>query len=138
MVDRERRLICCGLDLSFWPVAREYLKESIRLNGALDDEDVLSLIKQEKAQLWGIHDGDLKAVMVTEVIIYPKKKRLNVMLIGGHEMYLWNDVVVKTLEAFGKSHGAVEIEGAGRRGWVKSLDAFGFKEYATVMVKEIA
>lgn len=136
-MDSERGLICCGLELRFWPIAKEYLKPAIALNGALDDEDVLDLIKQEHMQLWGIHDGDLKAVMVTEVVIYPKLKRLRVVLIGGHEMYLWNDVVIHTLEQFARELGAKGIEGAGRRGWVKSLEQFGFKEYATTMIKEI-
>lgn len=131
-------MICCGLDLKFWPIAQEYLKEAIELNGALDAEDVLELIQQERMQLWGIHDGDLKAVMVTEVVIYPKKKILRVALIGGHDMYLWSDVVVHTLEQFGKELGAVGIEGAGRRGWVKNLKPFGFREYATMMIKELA
>lgn len=136
MVDSERVLICCGLDLKFWPAAKEYLKEAIRLNGCLDADDVLYLIKQEKMQLWGIHDGDLKAVMVTEVGIYPKKKVLHGVLIGGHEMYLWDEVVVKTLELFAQELGASHIEMTGRRGWVKHLNKFGFKEYGTVLIKD--
>jgi hypothetical protein len=131
-------VICCGLDMKFWPVAKEYLKEAISLNGALDEHDVLDLIMQQKMQLWGIHDGALKAVMVTEILEYPTVKHLNVALIGGDSMSMWDDVVVDTLERFGKEHGATAIQGAGRRGWVKHLEQFGFKEYATVMIKEIA
>lgn len=129
-------MICCGLDLKFWPAAREYLREAIKLNGALDDDDVLSLIKSQHMQLWGIHDGDLKAVMVTEVVNYPKKKYVRVVLIGGHEMEKWNQLVVDSLERFRIEQGANGIEGGGRRGWVKSLEKFGFREYATTMIKE--
>lgn len=129
-------MICCGLDLKFWPAAKEYLKEAIRLNGALDADDVLELIKQQHMQLWGIHDGDLKAVMVTEVVNYPKRKHIRVVLIGGHQMHKWASIVVEALDRFRIEQGAQAIEGGGRRGWVKSLEKFGYKEYATVMIKE--
>lgn len=129
-------MICTGLDLSFWEVAKQYLAKPIAMNrGALTAEDIRAAIENRSMQLWGIHDGDLKAVMVTEIIIYPSCKRLRVVLVGGHEMDSWLDVVIAELDEFKDKNACDGIEILGRRGWVKKLASYGYQEYQTVVIK---
>ena len=136
MVDRQQ-LVCCGLELRFWDAAKEYLKDAIALNrGEFDLEDIHKLILEKKMQLWGIHDGELKAVMVTEVIEYPRQKRVRVVLIGGSEMDTWLEVAVEAMDRFKELNGADGIEILGRKGWVKTLAQHGYKEYETVIIKQ--
>lgn len=104
--------------------------------GAFDEDDIYNLILQEKMQLWGIHDGDLKAVAVTEIIIYPKIKRLRIVLIGGHEIDFWEALAEKTFNDFAKEKGCSGIEILGRRGWVRRLEKYGYQELETIVVKD--
>lgn len=130
-------MICCGLDLAFWSIAKQYLEPSIKLSrGAFDAEDIYNLIIDKKAQLWGVHDGDLKAVIVTEIIIYPKVKRLRLFLLGGHEMCNWEDMVSDTFDRFAKENGCDGIELLGRQGWVKNLKQYGYEQFDTAMLKK--
>lgn len=130
-------MICCGLDLKFWPVAKQYLEPSIKLSrGAFDADDIYNLILDKRAQLWGVHDGDLKAVIVTEIIIYPKVKRLRLFLLGGHEMINWEDMVADTFDKFAIEHECDGIELLGRRGWVKNLKQYGYEQFDTAMLKK--
>jgi hypothetical protein len=134
----DRELVCVGLDLKFWPVAKEYLKASIEMNrGSLTEEDVYNLIQDKKMQLWGIHDGDLKAVFTTMVVNYFREKRLRLVMIGGHEMDNWLEITAESMDRFARENGCSGIELWGRRGWVKKLERFGYEEYETVVIKHL-
>ena len=133
----DRELVCVGLDLALWDVARDYLQPAIERNrGEFELEDIYNLIRDQKMQLWGLHDGALKAVMVTEIVCYPRLKRLRVVLIGGHEMDKWLPVVMESLDRFKEQTGCDGIELLGRRGWVKQLAEYGYQEYETVVIKQ--
>jgi hypothetical protein len=130
-------MICAGLDLDNWEAATPFLQKAIDLNrGEFDIDDIYQAIKAKDMQLWGIHDGELKAVMVTEIIIYPKLKRLRVVLNGGILIDTWLDVVMETLDRFKEAHGCKDVEILGRRGWVKKLAKYGYREYQTVTIKD--
>jgi hypothetical protein len=136
MLDRE--LVCVGLDLKFWPVAKEYLKASIAMNrGALNEEDVYNLIQSKDMQLWGIHDGDLKAVFTTQIVNYQREKRLRLVMIGGHEVDRWEQITSEAMDKFAKENDCSGIELWGRRGWVKRLKKYGYEEYETVVIKHL-
>lgn len=131
-------MICVGLDLNCWETAREYLQQAIRLNGgALTADDVYNAIASKDMQLWGVHNGDLKSVIVTEIINYPSRKRLNIVLIGGHEIEDWESIAESTLCEFAKENMCDSLQIIGRRGWVKRMAKYGYKEYATVVIKDI-
>jgi hypothetical protein len=128
-------MICVGLD--DWELAKPFLQKAIVLNrGEFELDDIQQLVLDKKMQLWGIHDGELKAVMVTEIIIYPRMKRLRVVLNGGVLIDTWLDVVMDTLDRFKEAHGCKDIEILGRRGWVKKLAKYGYREYQTVTIKD--
>lgn len=133
----DRELVCVGLDIGLWNEAKKYLEDAIALNrGEFDLPDIYNLIREKKMQLWGIHDGGLKAVMVTEVVEYPKAKRVRVVLIGGYEMDAWLPLVIDSLDRFKDQVGADGIEILGRRGWVRELAKYGYQEYETVVIKQ--
>jgi hypothetical protein len=128
-------MICVGLD--DWELAKPFLQKAIDLNrGEFELDDIHQLVLDKKMQLWGIHDGELKAVMVTEIIIYPRMKRLRVVLNGGVLIDTWLDVVMDTLDRFKAAHGCKDIEILGRRGWVRKLAKYGYREYQTVTIKD--
>lgn len=132
-------MICTGLNLEYWPIAKEYLKPSIDMNrGALTEDDVYQLVKDKDMQLWGVHNGDLKAVFVTQIVEYLRTKRLRLVLIGGHEMDGWEAIVSDAMDRFAKENGCSGIELWGRKGWLKRLSKYGYEEYETVIIKELS
>jgi len=132
-------MICCGLDLKHWPIAKEYLKPSISMNrGAFTDKDLYKLIQDRDMQLWGVHDGDLKAVFITQIVEYIRMKRLRLVLIGGHEIEEWLDMVSECMDKFAKENNCSGIELWGRKGWIKRLKPLGYEEYETVVIKELS
>lgn len=130
---------CVGLENAHWHQAKELLQRAIDLNGGkFDLDDIKQRIDEQKMQLWGIHDGELKAAMVTEVVNYPQKRCLRVVLIGGFGIDDWEPMVARTLDGYGKAQGASAVEIWGRRGWVRQLAKYGYREYETVVLKELA
>lgn len=129
-------MICCGLELKYWPIAKEYLSKSIEMShGAFDADDVYKMIENRDAQLWGIHEGELKAVAVTMIMNYPKQKRLRLFLLGGDDMSQWEQLVSDTFDAYALEQGCAGVELLGRRGWARNLKQFGYDEYEVTMIK---
>ncbi len=106
--------------------------------GAFTAEDIHQLILDKQMQLWGVHDGDLKAVFITQVVEYIRIKRLRLVLIGGHEMDGWEQIVSESMDKFAKENGCSGIELWGRKGWLKRLAKYGYQEYETVIIKELS
>jgi hypothetical protein len=131
-------MICCALDMKFWPDVQEAIAEAFHGNfDKLSMQDVEDAIEAQKMQLWGIHDGILRAVMVTEMVDYPQSRAVRVLTLTGKECEQWLDVLIKTLEEWGGENGAHQIEFTGRMGWKKVLSDYGFANPQITMSKTI-
>lgn len=131
-------MICCALDMKFWPDVQEAIAEAFHGNfNKLSMRDVKEAIEAQKMQLWGIHDGILRAVMVTEMVDYPQARSVRVITLTGKESEQWLDVLIKTLEEWGGENGAHQIEFVGRKGWEKVLSKHGFGNPQISMSKTI-
>lgn len=66
-----------------------------------------------------------ESVTITEVIGYPQKRVLQVVLaVGELEDVL---ALIPEMEAFGKKHGCSSMRMFGRKGWSKVLPKIGWK-----------
>lgn len=94
-------------------------------------EDVVNGIMSSKMQLWPAERG----CMVTEIVIYPRKKVLNIFLAGGEldQLLDMNDDV----GIWAKSHGCEAATMSGRLGWKKPLIPEGWKLLYANFQKEI-
>jgi hypothetical protein len=129
-------MVCCGLDMKFWPDVEEVIKEAINPNPTrLSIDDIKNAVEAQEMQLWGIHDGILRAVMITEMVDYPKCRAIRIHSLAGKEMDKWLDVLIKTLEEWGKENGASLMEFTGRKGWERVLPKHGWVEPYTTMTK---
>ena len=127
---------CVGLDLQYWPIAKEYLAKSAALShGAFDLDDIYRRLVSKDAQLWCVHNGDIKAVIVTQIMIYPKQKRLKLFLLGGEDMAKWEPMVSDVWDRFAKENGCAGIEISGRRGWARNAKQYGYEEQEVTMIK---
>ena len=93
-------------------------------------EDVVNSIGTGQMQLWAADRG----CIVTEIVIYPRKKVLNIFLAGGDlDQILDMDNDVKR---WAEHHGCTAATMMGRMGWKKPLAALDWKLQHGCFLKE--
>ena len=65
----------------------------------------------------GEHDGCLDAVIVTEIVAYPRKRVLEVKFVAGDNLRRWLKPLTETLDAHAREHNCAAMMATGRRGW---------------------
>ena len=91
-------------------------------DGAWQIEDVKERVMSGQMQFW--HTDN--AAVVTEILHYPRKKALNCWLCGGDMREM--EELYPSLEQFARQQGCYAMYGAGRRGWVRKMKQFGWRE----------
>lgn len=122
-----------------------HLQLGERLQGALDRshgeftvKDLLLLFSKNELQVWAAVTSDkIVGLASTQVIEYPQVKALRVVTVSGANIEDWVGQLIETFEMFCREQGLSRIEAVGRRGFVRLLKPFGFKEAYTVVVKEV-
>ena len=111
---------------------RPWIEAALEYSGGTHNfEDVAEGIIQGNMQLWPSPRG----CIVTEIVVYPRNKVLNVFLGGGkldQLLDMHNDVT-----AWAKSYGCEALTITGRFGWKKPLKAHGWKPLHASFQKEI-
>ena len=89
--------------------------------GELETDDFLEPLTHGDMQLWiATEDNNMHSAMVTQIVPYPQKQILRVILIAGSDfkrLYEFNDMI----ESFAISTGCSAMELWGRKGWKKML-----------------
>ena len=93
-------------------------------------DDVKAAVAHGKAQLWC---GE-KSALVTELVVYPRKKVCRIWMAGGELGELQGEML-PTVEKWAKAKGCAAVEIIGRRGWVRVLD--DYREPHALLKKEI-
>ena len=93
-------------------------------------DDIVAGLQKGKLQLWPTPRG----CIVTEIVVYPKKRVLNVFL-GGGELDQILDMHDDVIE-WGKAQGCSALTMSGRFGWKKPLKAHGWEAQHASYVKE--
>ena len=114
-----------------WERVAPWIEAALKHAGTHDLEDIKEGILDGRFQLWPAP----KAVLVTEIILYPKCRDLNLFLIGGDLEQVLD--MEEAVEAYAKALGCRQLIGSGRPGWVRVLKKRGWKEPIRVMAKEI-
>lgn len=96
----------------------------------------MAVIKRD-IQLWAIWSGEqLEAVVLTEIIDYPRKRYCNVHGLAGVNHKRWLHLVWN-IEEWAKTKGCDGIESAhGRVGFERELKELGWKSAARYFEKE--
>ncbi len=110
---------------------RPWIEAALEYSGGTHNfEDIVLGIKEARMQLWPSPRG----CIVTEIVVYPRKKYLNVFLAGGDlDQILDMDHDVK---AWSIEQGCDAAMMSGRIGWKKPLKALGWEVLQTHFVKE--
>jgi hypothetical protein len=134
----DRELVCVGLDLKFWDEIKTSLQEAFNRDlGRISIQDVKDAVEAQEMQLWGLHDGVLRAVMVTKIVNYPQLRAVRIIAVAGRDMDMWLDKLIETVGQWGAEQGAHVVEFVGRKGWEKVLTSKGFGHTQVFMTKTI-
>ena len=96
--------------------------------GRYEPEDIIEVILDGDAHLWAVFEGDtVVGVTVTRFWQYPRKKCLDMLFIGGDEGFSWKDVMLDTLQRWGRDSGCEVIESSGRPGFARVFKDDGYK-----------
>jgi hypothetical protein len=100
--------------------------------GKWESEDVYHAIKNKDMQLWLILDGiNIKACIVTQILVYPKDKILMIVFASGSECHEWV-YTINEFREYAKEHGCSSVEFYGRDGWWKKMKHLGIKKVYSV------
>jgi len=102
------------------PLIEAALKYS---EGEVIPEDLVQPIKTGKMQLWVAMSGGVIAAMITEIVVYPRKRVLRVITIAGkdgHGMSKWYGFL-PLVEGFALSNNCSSLEAWTRKGMAKKL-----------------
>ncbi len=103
-----------------------------------DITDVWDALLQKKALLFGIEvDGVLMGAMTVAPDHQPKRKMLDIELVGGKNADKWYYDTIQQLTAFAKQAGYDALRSNARQGWRKMAKHSGFKETSVTYELEI-
>lgn len=125
----------------YWETLQPMVQRALdHANGELHTDDVYIRIQERLMQLLVVVAQDrIIGTLVTEVVDYPRKRKLRVVLCAGEGLDSWVDEAQRRLDEGARAVGATEIEWSGRRGWMRYFkDRPGFKESYLVMTKEVS
>ena len=111
---------------------RSWIEAALAYSGNTHNfQDIVSGVKTGTMQLWPARHSCL----VTEIVIYPRKKLLNIFLAGGKlkELMSMQADVEKWAIREGCDGGMI----SGRRGWERPLKNLGWKFQHVYYTKEI-
>lgn len=109
-----------------WPQAVPHLMPAIEMSrGCFEPEDVEALCIAGGFKLFLAVEGeDVLAAYVTEIVQYPRKRRVRAVFAGGkpHTMEQWLEPMIAAIEHWSKEWGCSGIEAMGRKGWTRVVD----------------
>jgi len=112
---------------------RKWIEDALEYSlGTHDFYDIVDGIATNALQLWASD----KAVIVTEMMVYPRKKLLHAPVVAGNLEGV--EEMTPTVIEFAKFMGCQGITTAGRRGWERTfLREYNFKPAYNCMLMEI-
>lgn len=110
---------------------RAWIEAALEYSGGTHNfADIVQGIHSNKMQLW----PSAKGCIVTEIVVYPRKKLINIFLGGGELnqiLDMHSDVI-----SWAKQQGCSGMTMTGRLGWKKPLAEYGWKVLHQSYAKE--
>ena len=122
-----------------WEACEPFIEQASKKGQSeMTSQDIYNFCKDAKMQLWIVFDSEanIKAVVTTEIINYPKKKVCRVVTLGGQEIDDWLHSIT-VIEAWAEENGCHAMETFCRKGFIKKLEHYGYEQTYTVLGKEL-
>lgn len=122
-----------------WPDAEPLIAKAVKLcRGETNTQHVHDNLVEGNTKLLAFSDGGM---LIAAVVIcmhqYPEKKVCMISLAGGTRMSDWADQGLAVVEKIAKEAGADAVYVHGRKGWLRKFSKYGYKEYSTLMGKDL-
>lgn len=89
--------------------------------GCYEPIDLLLMAARGEMGIWLCMRGDeILAVLVSQVINYPRRRVLEMVAAGGGNMAAWRDIAVRTLDQHARARGCAHVACIGRPGWARA------------------
>jgi hypothetical protein len=123
----------------YWPTIEPLVQLALsEAHGELESADVYERLCDQRMQALVAVDGDrIIAVLVTEIVQYPRKVALRVVLAGGEGLDRWVHAAHEMLLQGARSIGAKTLEMHGRKGWQRALRVVGWEPSYYSMICEV-
>ena len=103
-----------------WPQIEPLLTPLLVEDGNYVASDILRDHLAGKKKVWAsLSNGQIEAVMVTEIHDYPRKRVCFVPWIAGTNLDNWADKFIAASEAYARGMGCARMCGLNRDGWVR-------------------
>lgn len=117
-----------------WRNAKPFIQNALKYG---DNKYTLDSVKKalisRDMQLWLIYlNANIKGIVVTEIIQYPNKKYLTIVLLSGVEFDAWA-YHWSTIKEWAIGEGCEAVQVFGRPGWERKLKTLGFEKIHTVL-----
>tara|TARA_R100001510_G_scaffold3624_2_gene2889 strand:- start:441 stop:869 length:429 start_codon:yes stop_codon:yes gene_type:complete len=122
-----------------WEACEPYIELGAKKGQSeMTSKDIYNFCKESKMQLWIVFDSksNIKAVVTTEIINYPKKKVCRIITLGGQEIDNWLHSI-SVIEAWAEENECHAMETFCRKGFIKKLEHYGYEQTYTVLGKEL-
>lgn len=122
-----------------WPVAAPFVEKVLPHNrGQYSLADVRRDIERGESLLLLVLEGQqCLAAVVCTFEEQQGKRVLHMPIVAGDRLDEWSDICHQTIPRIAKEYGCSMVTGRGRRGWIRKLAPYGYKELYTVFGMEI-
>lgn len=127
----------CKMMFILTPFLEPAIEES---HSEMSIQDLFGLVLRDEAKIWLVFEKisqKLVGVAATQETEYPHHSNLRVTFIGGHDMLEWQDWLDNAFCAYCEKHRLANVEVVGRKGFARRLNALGYKQAYTVLLKEV-
>jgi len=122
-----------------WPTIRDRIGSCCeRSGGKYAPADVLLNFLNGRMELWLVMDeaGAIQALVITEIVAYPRITVCRLLACTGDDAALWVDLLA-SMEAWAKSRGCAAMEPICRPGWERRLKPLGYRKTHVVLEKSL-
>jgi|TARA_X000000950_G_scaffold70009_2_gene86747 hypothetical protein len=105
-----------------WDRCKHWIEKAIKYQDSYTISDIEDKIRHGLFHLW----PGQRSAMVTELVIYPQNKALNLLFCGGDYEEL--ETMLPSIEVFAKQLGCKRLYGGGRPGWLRKIQHLGFEK----------
>ena len=104
-----------------WDRCKPYIAKAVKHQDSYTIDDIEDKIRQGIFHLW----PGKKSAYITEFVIYPQVKAMNLLFCGGDYKEL--EAMLPSIEAFAKQAVIKRLYGCGRKGCTRKLKHLGFE-----------
>jgi hypothetical protein len=113
-----------------WEQIKPYMEKAAKYTyGRFTADDIYDSIVEHGYHLWVAFDEEIiLGAVVTQFMVYPKRKTLSMTFCGGTHLHNWKDPMLALLQKFAADMSCDGIESTARKGWAKIFKSDGYKE----------